>query len=214
MALLLIHTDAYGVPYGSVWIVATAKRKQLSADDWAAAALEALARGGLAAVAVEPLAKALGTTKGSFYWHFADRDALVRATLETWERRDTDSVIAAVEDSSDARERLRRLLRLVLGAVGDGPGGGAGSVELALQASATHPLVSPVLARVTERRLDYLTALFSELGLTRPRARDRALLAYTTFLGHAQLAHASPGLLPQGRASTTHVDQVVDLLVG
>jgi AcrR family transcriptional regulator len=189
------------------------KRKSLAADDWTAAALEALARGGLAAVAVEPIAKALGTTKGSFYWHFADRDALVAAALARWERRDTDLVIATVEESEDVAARLRTLLELVFGAVPEGTRPGAGSVELALQANATHPLVAPVLRRVTERRLAYLTALFTGLGLSPARARDRGVLAYSAFLGHAQLVRSTPDLLPKGRAFGTHVDRVVEALV-
>ena len=185
----------------------------MSTDDWTRAALDALARGGLAAVAVEPLAKSLGTTKGSFYWHFADRDALIAATLASWEKRDTDLVIAAVEQGKDPTARLRNLLRLVFGGVRVGSDPGAGSVELALQANATHPLVAPSLARVTERRLAYLTRLFTELGLPPARARDRSLLAYSAFLGHAQLAHATPEVLPEGRAFGTHVRRVVDALV-
>jgi AcrR family transcriptional regulator len=176
------------------------------------AALDALARGGLTAVAVEPLAKALGTTKGSFYWHFADRNALIEAALERWEQRDTDRVIAAVERAPDVASRLRELLRLVFTAVAGDSGASAGSVELALQASAGHPPVARTLARVTERRLGYLHSLFRELGLSEQRARDRSLLAYTAFLGHAQLAHSTPKLMPAGRALTRHVDQVIETL--
>jgi len=189
--------------------MANAKRESLSSDDWTGVALDALARGGLAAVAVEPLAKQLGTTKGSFYWHFADRNALIAAALTHWEERDTELVIAAIERGDDATARLRNLLHLAFGAVRVG----AGSVELALQASASHPLVTATLGRVTERRLAYLTALFAELGLSPARARDRGLLAYTAYLGHAQLVHATPGVLPQGRAFDTHVRRVVDTLV-
>src|SRR4051812_29966824 len=137
--------------------MARGKRESLTTDDWTRAALDALARGGLSAVAVEPLAKDLGTTKGSFYWHFADRNALIAAALELWEKRDTEVIIAAVEQDDDATARLRNLLQLVFGAVRAGPEPGAGSVELALQASATHPLVAASLGRVTERRLAYLT---------------------------------------------------------
>jgi AcrR family transcriptional regulator len=193
--------------------MADGKRESLTAGDWTQAALEALARGGLAAVAVEPIAKSLGATKGSFYWHFADRSALLQATLELWELRDTDRVIAAVDESQDATTRLRSLLRLAFSSVPDGSTEGPGTVELALQASASHPLVAPALERVTKRRLTQLTRLFTDLGLPRARARDRALLAYTAFLGHAQLAHATPSLLPHGRAFTGHVDQVVEVLI-
>ena len=178
----------------------TGKREALTAADWTEAALDALAHGGLPAVAVEPLAKALGATKGSFYWHFADRQALVAATLELWERRDTELVIAAVDETQDVETQLRNLLRLAFASVRDGSVGGAGTVELALQASATHPLVAPTLDRVTKRRLAFLTRLYTQLGLSRAQARDRGLLAYTAFLGHAQIAHATPELLPQGRA--------------
>jgi AcrR family transcriptional regulator len=184
----------------------------LTANDWTVAALDALARGGLAAVAVEPLAKSLGTTKGSFYWHFADRNALIEAALERWEQRDTERVIAVADQAPDVVTRLRDLLRLVFTAVQGDSGLGAGSVELALQANATHPLVAPTLARVTERRLAYLNSLFADLGLSDGRARDRALLAYAAFLGHAQLAHSTPKLMPVGKALSTHVDQVIETL--
>jgi AcrR family transcriptional regulator len=193
--------------------MARGKSEALSTGDWTQAALDALARGGLAAVAVEPLAKELGATKGSFYWHFADRNALIGATLDLWEARDTDLVIAAVERGGDATTRLRDLLRLAFTSVGGGSEPGARSVELALQASTRHALVAATLRRVTERRLAYLTAQFTELGMSPARARDRGLLAYAAFLGHAQLAHATPELLPRGRAFATHVGRVVDTLV-
>ncbi|GAA1560767.1 TetR/AcrR family transcriptional regulator [Kribbella lupini] len=188
------------------------KRESLTADDWIRAALGALAQGGVAAVAVEPLAKSLGTTKGSFYWHFADRNALLAAALDHWEKRDTDRVIAAVDTTQDAATRLRALLRLTFTSILEGSRDTAGAVELALQANASHDLVSPTLTRVTKRRLAFLTSLFTEQGLSPARARDRALLAYTAFLGHTQLAHATPGLLPKGRAFHHHVNELVESL--
>ena len=194
--------------------MANGKRESLGRSDWAEAALDALARGGLSAVAVEPLAKELGTTKGSFYWHFTDRNALLAATLELWERRDTERVVAGIDDAQDVRTRLRGLLRLAFSSVGDGSAGSAGAVELALQASASQPLVHETLERVTRRRLEVLTQLYVGIGLSSARARDRALLAYTAYLGHAQVAHATPDLLPRGRALTAHVNQMVDTLVG
>jgi AcrR family transcriptional regulator len=195
--------------------MAQGRRESLTAGDWTEAALEALAGGGLAAVAVEPIAKSLGATKGSFYWHFADRNALLSSALDLWEARDTDRVIAGLDETQDPSSRLRTLLRLTFLAVvhDTSPRRGAvGAVELALQASASHPLVAATLTRVTQRRLAFLTGLYAELGLPRARARDQALLAYTAFLGHAQLAHATPALLPKGRALRTHVEQVVEAL--
>lgn len=192
--------------------MAPGKRISLTAGDWAAAALDALAHGGLAAVAVEPIAKVLGTTKGSFYWHFADRNALLEATLALWERRDTELVIASLDDSWDAGTRLRSLLRVAFTSVRDTSAAPTGTVELALQANASHPLVRPTLERVTKRRLVFLTQLYTDIGSPKARAADRALLAYTAFLGHAQIAHATPELLPRGRAFTRHVDGIVETL--
>ena len=62
-------------------------RQRLSREAWAAAGLRALTDGGVAAVAVEPLAASLGTTKGSFYWHFSDREELVREVRARLQRR-------------------------------------------------------------------------------------------------------------------------------
>lgn len=177
--------------------------KRLSADDWAAVALAALAEGGLAAVAVEPLAARLGATKGSFYWHFANREALLAATLARWERVGTEDVIAAIEGEPDLRVRLQLLLAHALD--------GGSRVELALQPSATHPLVAPVLVRVTRRRLDYLTDLFTGLGFDRDTARERSVLAYTAYLGHAQLTHATPDAAPD--ALPRYVRSVVAVLI-
>jgi AcrR family transcriptional regulator len=174
-----------------------AERKRLTAADWVAAGCTALAEGGIPAVTVEPLAARLGTTKGSFYWHFSGRDALVEACLLHWERTDTDDVIALIEAEPDPTARLRRLLRVAMGESHGRPGA---AVELALQPTASHPLVAPVLARVTRRRLGYLSALFLELGFPDDEARQRSVLAYTAYLGHTQLAHATPDLAPSGPA--------------
>ena len=183
-------------------------RKRLTAADWTAAALAALAAGGVSAVAVEPLAARLGATKGSFYWHFGGRDALLEAALVRWERTDTEDVITAVRAEPDAGGQLRTLLALAIG----GGGQRSGAVELALQPHAEHPLVAPVLARVTRRRLDYLGVLFAELGFDAESAARRALLAYTAYLGHAQLAHATPELAPGGAERAGYVDAVIATL--
>src|SRR5919106_3485389 len=64
---------------------------------WIEAGLRALAAGGPDAVRIDTLAKALGVTRGGFYWHFDDRRALLDELLDTWERRSTEEVIERVE---------------------------------------------------------------------------------------------------------------------
>src|SRR5215208_5411903 len=115
-----LHTPPYGLSVRYRMVMAVAKpgtrrprtrspRPRLSADDWAQAALVALGEGGLSAVAIERLATQLGTTKGSFYWHFPNRRALIDAALARWEQRRTEAVIAGMESEPDPRQRLRRL---------------------------------------------------------------------------------------------------------
>ncbi|MGI8847160.1 MAG: TetR/AcrR family transcriptional regulator [Candidatus Dormibacteria bacterium] len=188
--------------------VQTVARTRLSRDDWTAAGLVALAEGGMAAVAIEPLAARLGATKGSGYWHFANRAALVEATLQRWEREHTEMVIAEVERHSGAVERLRTLLHAVMGHAGPQ------AVELALLASADDPMVAPILCRVTERRISYLTRLFREMDFDDQEAGRRALLAYTTYLGHAQLARTAPRAVPRGSARQAYLDSVLTALTG
>lgn len=168
----------------------TGIRPRLSADTWAEAALTALGEGGLPAVAIERLATRLETTKGSFYWHFPNRRALIDAALARWEQRRTDAVIAHMEREPEPEQRLRWL---VVEGVEEAP---ADRTELALLANAHDPLVAPVLRRVTQRRLDYMAGLFEQLGLRPVEARRRALLGYTAYLGFVQLAHGAPGALP------------------
>ncbi|WP_246281468.1 TetR/AcrR family transcriptional regulator [Fodinicola acaciae] len=164
-----------------------AEKRRLSKQDWADAALAALADGGLAAVAVEPLAARLGATKGSFYWHFANRDALVQAALERWADRQTEQIIRDVEPITDPLERLRAVFEITLGA------GRVSRAELAMLAHADDPLVAPVLARVTARRVDFLEACYVAAGAA--QARQRAVLAYTAHIGLIQAQRASGGTL-------------------
>jgi len=183
------------------------ERRRLTADDWAQAALEAVAEGGVAAVAVEPLATGLGATKGSFYWHFANRDALLAAAVDLWERRNTDAVIAGVEADAEPARRLEVLFARVTGR-GAGP-----RLEVNLLAASDHPLVGPAVRRVTARRLAYLVRLFTDLGFPPDQARYRGLLAFTAYVGQAELAVAAPDLLPRaGREQQEHLRSVLAAL--
>ncbi|QNS08247.1 TetR/AcrR family transcriptional regulator [Streptomyces xanthii] len=184
-------------------------KARLTAQDWADAALSAIGEGGIAAVAVEPLAARLGTTKGSFYWHFANRAALIEAALDRWEQLNTEGTISEVEAEPDPRQRIRLLFSEAITSATTNP------LEVALLATATQPQVAAALRRVTERRVDYLARLFGDLGFPEPEARRRGLLAYTAYLGHAQLAHAAPSVLPplEGGEFTAYLDDALEVLM-
>jgi AcrR family transcriptional regulator len=149
----------------------------LSVERWRDAALRALADGGVAAVAIEPIAKALGVTKGSGYWHFESREALLRAALEEWETKTTDEVIARLARIEDPGERLGALFRQAFDRSIDG------RVYLALAAADHLPAVASALRRVSARRLEFVASCYRELGDSEARARNRATVAYAAYLG-------------------------------
>src|SRR5262245_11032375 len=192
------HTLGYGQ-------MGTGARTRLSREDWVEAALEAIAEGGLAAVAVVPLAERLGATKGSFYWHFRNREALVEAALAAWEQTTTSVVIGEVEAASgDPRRQLRLLFKRVTDLAA------RDRIELALLATADHPTVERVLERVTRRRIEFAATLFQRLGFSAADAKRRALLAYSAYLGYTQLVHATPQLLPRTQAARhAYLDDVL-----
>ena len=171
-------------------------QRRLTRDDWITAALAAIADGGLAAVGVEPLAARLGATKGSFYWHFENRDALLEAAIGRWEKETTTDVAAEITTARGAPASQFR--RLVVGVIERAEQDRVGP---ALLASAAHPAVAPALERVTTVRLNLIATVLRRLGFPAAEARRRALLAYSAYLGHGQLAHSTPAILPTTKAA-------------
>lgn len=169
-----------------------AEKQNLTADAWAEAALEAMATGGMDAVAVEPLARALGVTKGSFYWHFENRDALIRAALEVWERHETLDVVSGLDDVPDPQERIFKVFRRANSSYR------AGRLYLALAAASDNPIVGERVRRVSQMRLEYLHGCYRELGLSENDARLWSTFAYATFIGNQQVHRDAPAMFPAG----------------
>ena len=121
-----------------------------------------MAEEGIGSVAVEPLARRLGITRGSFYWHFKDRRALLEATLERWERESTEAVISATRQVADPLERFVRLAEEAFGEAPRDDDSSGGDIfrrrafELAVSDAADDPVARPFLRRVTERRIGYV----------------------------------------------------------
>ncbi len=182
----------------------------LSKEEWVRAALFAIADGGATAVAVEPLAARLGATKGSFYWHFRNREQLIAEALELWERDGTDQVIAELAPVSDPVERLRRLLEIAIGYEDDDA---AGQADVGLLAAANDPVVGPVLRRVADKRLDFLERIFSEIGFAAGESRQRARIAYSAFLGWFELRRVVPHRTPLGRERAAYERAILSLVL-
>lgn len=153
-------------------------------------------------MAVEPLAARLGVTKGSFYWHFGDRDELLAATLAEWERERTEALIEQLDAIDDPRERLAEWARHAFGA--------DKALLIALHSAADHPLVAPVLRRVTERRIAWLVHLLRDAGVSPSAAGRRARLLYSADLGLFQIAQVLPGERPTGRELRSLLREIQD----
>lgn len=157
------------------------ERTRLSAEDWEDAALRLIADQGVGALAVEALARQLGVTKGSFYWHFRTREALLQAALERWEQYGEKEVISQIEAMPDPRARLPELFRRVAHELAPH------RVYAALLKALDHPQVVPVMARVSQRRMEFLTNIYREAGLVPEEALNRARLTYAAYVGFLQL---------------------------
>ena len=166
------------------------ERSTLSAGDWEQQALVLIAEKGIRAVAIESLARRMGVTKGSFYWHFPNRDALLEQSLLRWEKHDEANLQASLGAIADPRERLRSFFRRT------GREQLTHDVYSSLLTAADHPKVKPLLERVAERRMKRIEAAFGEIGFTLEEASHRARLTYSTYLGFLQLQrqHQAPRL--------------------
>ncbi|MBL8297061.1 MAG: TetR/AcrR family transcriptional regulator [Rhodanobacteraceae bacterium] len=180
-------------------------RSRLSAQDWERAALEAIAEQGVNAVAVEPLARRLGVTKGSFYWHFPTREALLKAALERWEHNDEKEFV--FEPMGDPRERLRELFRRASRETR------ANAVYSALLRALDNMAVQPVMLRVSQRRIDFLTVAYLQLGLDRVDAAYRARLVYTAYAGFLQLSLQLGLFQPSHVELDDYVEHVIATLI-
>jgi AcrR family transcriptional regulator len=172
---------------------------------WIEAALRALAEGGPSAVRVEALAKDLGVSKGGFYWHFDDRQALIEETLDSWEKSGTEEVIAAVDEGDgEPQAKLRRLFELAPAAKD------LFAVELALRDwSLRDPEVAGRLRRVDARRLAYLRSLFAQFLEGEEDVEARAMLTYSLFVG-AYFVRAKPGRRSRAEVMRLAIDRLLD----
>jgi AcrR family transcriptional regulator len=153
---------------------------------WIDEGLRALAAGGPDAVRIEPLARALGVTKGGFYWHFDDRRGLLEEMLEAWERVMIDEAIERVESQGgDARAKLRRLFALA----------SSSEIRELLRAdlavrdwSRRDKTVAKRLRRVDNRRMDYMRSLFGAFCPDEDEVEVRCMVAFSLFIGEPFIA--------------------------
>ncbi|SHG63542.1 transcriptional regulator, TetR family [Hydrocarboniphaga daqingensis] len=188
-------------------IARSAQRITLTAANWAEAALDAIAENGIEAVAVEPLARRLGVTKGSFYWHFTHREALLHAALELWERYETADTIARAESSSDPRERMHSLFRQLANTDQRSE-----RILLALSGS-DNTAARSCVQRVTECWRSYVEVGYRAMGMDATEARHWATLAYSTYIGTVRMRRDNPDALPTGSDFNDYLRFLIKTLI-
>ena len=167
--------------------VPTKPRAQLDRSGWIDGAIEALADEGLSGMRVETLAKRFGVTKGSFYWHFKDRQDLFNAMLQTWKDgriRDIDKQSAM--PAGNESEQLQQIIE-IYSANRNRKGI---SIELAVRDWARRdPQASAVVEEVDTYRLESARKLFVATGLSDSEAKSRSLLLYAYVFGQSLMAY-------------------------
>ncbi len=171
--LALVNTEVYGTGHGEDDMT-----DQLSARDWLNQGLKVLASRGFTALKAEPLAKAMGVSRGSFYWHFADVAAFHTELLNHWREIAAEQVITGVEASAGDEPAIAVLLRRTF------------TIKLTLERAVRSWATSDATARqavqaIDRRRLGYIEGLLAAEGLPPAIAQARAQVLYWAFLGHA-----------------------------
>ena len=175
---------------------------QLSAKDWLDQGLRTLTDSGFTALKAEPLAKAMGVSRGSFYWHFADIGAFHAAILAHWRDIAAEQVIANLEAASGTANPLPRLLR--------GAFSGRPALENAVRTWANFdPKARAAVQAIDRRRLDYIESLFlangaevhlEQLALTDPATGGILCSRSTLFAASSCFVHCVATVLSSPRA--------------
>lgn len=152
--------------------------KRLAAQDWIDFALKVLAREGFQALKADVLARKLGVSRGSFYWHFADLGAFHQGVIDGWKLSATEAIIAELERHDSREERLDVLLR--------GAFGHSALLEVRMRAWADENAVAAqALKDIDRRRKTYIERMLVEAGIPAAVAATRAQLLYWAYLGAA-----------------------------
>jgi AcrR family transcriptional regulator len=159
---------------------AAERKPRLQKEDWVAAARRRLTSSGVDAVRVELLARDLGVTKGSFYWHFKDRADLLDALLRDWEEITVRATAALAEPATPA-QRTKHFLETVTASAADPD---EAALERAVLAWAQHDTaVAKRVATVEKKRTANAEELLVGLGFPPADAAVWADIGYTTFVG-------------------------------
>lgn len=159
-------------------------RTLTSRERWIEEGLAALAAGGPDAVRIEVLAKQLGVTKGGFYGHFNDRNALLEAMLDAWEVEAVDEVLATIDrEGGDLKTRAQRAGALTFSDERLLP------LDLAIRDwSRRDERAAERLRRVDNQRMELLRESIRSFCDDPDEVEARSLLAFSAAIGSHLLA--------------------------
>lgn len=181
-----------------------ADKEQLSRDGWLDAAGAAIAEGGFDDVRVLTLAKRLGVTRGSFYWHFHDHAELVISFLDRWRDRRLAELDYLRTSGDDTETELRRIFHLVLSE----PVWNTRQmrVELAVRDFARRDAhAAGIVAEVDRARIDHCASLLEKVMTDKEQARDLALLLYVATIGGRVVLTG----FHEGEAAINRIDHLI-----
>jgi AcrR family transcriptional regulator len=162
---------------GKTSAAGNAEKGSLSASDWVEAAIEVLVASGVADLKIERLAAALGVSKGSFYWHFSNREDLLKRVLDEWSRVATFDVDERLH--SGEPDPARRLLRFMQLPLSSERATRMADLELAIMGWARRDRnAQAALEAVDRRRTANAHALLREIGVPEAKACERSHEAY------------------------------------
>jgi AcrR family transcriptional regulator len=151
---------------------------RLTAQDWIDFALKTLARDGFQALKADILARALGVSRGSFYWHFTELRSFHGQVIDRWRQTATEAIIADLERLGSPEQRLDTLFRRALGH--------GALLEVRMRAWADeNEEAAHVLDDIDRRRKAYIEQMLIDAGIAPPLAGTRAQLLYWSYLGAA-----------------------------
>ena len=178
---------------------ARADKPSLTREDWVDAATGVLVDEGIDHVRVDVLAQQLGVTRGSFYWHFRDREELLRGVLQRWRETATENLTARLESAhADPREQLRDVISLPFRGRAAAR---AARIELAIRAWARRDaLARQAVDEADASRMGYIAQIFSSMGFPVMEARSRAFLVYCHNVGESLMASQGSAAQKQERA--------------
>ena len=156
-----------------------AERKQLQRFDWLQKALEIFVAEGIDAVRITRLADDLGVTRGSFYWHFENREDLIDALVEFWKSKNTPALTASVEQAQSLDEGILQFFEICVDTGQFDPRLDLAIREWARRSSKIHRLVD----EEDRIRIDALRHFFVRCDYPMPEALIRARVLYYSQIG-------------------------------